>query len=56
MTDGMTQGRRTPRPCRWALPWTLRLEPRLDRPRWLSPALTIGALVVALLISGLILA
>jgi simple sugar transport system permease protein len=38
------------------LPWALRLESRLETPRWLSPALTIGALVVALLISAVILA
>jgi ABC-type uncharacterized transport system permease subunit len=38
------------------LPVSLRLEPRLDTPRWLSPALTLGALVVALLISAVILA
>jgi general nucleoside transport system permease protein len=44
------------RPTRRGLPWTLRLEPRLERSRWLSPALTLGALTVALLISALILA
>jgi simple sugar transport system permease protein len=38
------------------LPFAVRLEPRLDIPRWLSPALTAGALVTALLISALILA
>ena len=31
---------------------TLRIEPRMSVPRWLSPAATILALVVALLISG----
>jgi simple sugar transport system permease protein len=35
---------------------TIRLEPRLTTPRWLSPALTIGAIVVALVISGAIIA
>jgi general nucleoside transport system permease protein len=44
------------RPSRRGLPWTVRLEPRLERSRWLSPALTLGALGVALLISALILA
>ncbi len=44
------------RPSRRGLPWSVRLEPRLERSRWLSPALTLGALAVALLISGLILA
>jgi ABC-type uncharacterized transport system permease subunit len=37
-------------------PFTLRLEPRMETPRWLSPALTVGALGVALVISGVILA
>ena len=41
---------------RRGLPWTLRLEERLDAPRWLSPALTLGALVVALVVSAIILA
>jgi general nucleoside transport system permease protein len=41
---------------RAGLPISLRLEPRLERSRWLSPALTIGALVIALVISGAILA
>jgi simple sugar transport system permease protein len=35
---------------------TIRLEPRLTTPRWLSPALTIGAIAVALVISGAIIA
>ena len=35
---------------------TIRLEPRMTIPRWLSPVTTIGAVVVALLISALILA
>jgi general nucleoside transport system permease protein len=35
---------------------TLRLEPRLTVARWLSPAATILALVVALVISGLVIA
>ena len=38
-----------------SLPFTLRLEARLEVSRWLSPALTAGALVVALVVSGLIL-
>jgi general nucleoside transport system permease protein len=37
-------------------PIAFRLEPRLSAPRWLSPALTTGAIAVALLISGAILA
>ena len=35
---------------------TFQLEPRLSVPRWLSPVATIGAVVVALLISAVILA
>ena len=35
---------------------TIGLEPRLVTPRWLSPALTLGAVVVALVISGAIIA
>jgi general nucleoside transport system permease protein len=42
--------------ARSALPVSFRLEPRLEAPRWLSPALTIGALAVALVVSGAILA
>ena len=37
------------------LPWTLRMERRLEIPRWLPVATTIGAVVVAILISGAIL-
>ena len=35
---------------------TLRIEPRMSVPRWLSPAATILALVVALVISGAVIA
>ncbi len=35
---------------------TIRLEPRTTVSRWLSPALTVGAIVVALVISGAIIA
>jgi len=35
---------------------TIRLEPRLTVSRWLSPALTLGALAVSLLIAGAIIA
>ena len=47
----VTPRRRDRRPC-----VTLRLEPRLTVPRWLSPVATILALVVALVISGLVIA
>ena len=35
---------------------TIRLEPRVQPPRWLSPAMTVAAVVVALVISGVIIA
>jgi general nucleoside transport system permease protein len=50
------QGAPVVHPVRRSLPWTLRLEPRLERSRWLSPSLTLGALGLALLISAVILA
>jgi general nucleoside transport system permease protein len=37
------------------LPWAVHMERRLEVPRWLPVATTIGAVVVALLISGVIL-
>ena len=37
------------------LPYTLRIEPRLNAPRWLPPLITIAAVIVALLIGMLIL-
>ena len=45
-------------PRRTGLHWpvTIRLEQRLTVPRWLSPALTIGSVAVALLLSAIILA
>ena len=46
----------TQRGPRLSSPATISLEPRLATSRWLSPALTAGALVVALVISGVILA
>src|SRR5690349_25155384 len=35
---------------------TIQLEPRTTIPRWLSPAVTLGAVVVALAISGAVIA
>ena len=35
---------------------TIRLEQRMSIPRWLSPVTTIGAVIVALVISAIILA
>ena len=37
------------------LPWAIRLERRLEVPRWLPVMTTIGAVIVALVISGVIL-
>jgi len=47
---------RQPGRVRLALPWTVRLERRLETPRWLPAATTAGAVVVALVISGVVLA
>jgi ABC-type uncharacterized transport system permease subunit len=47
---------RQPSRARVGLPWTMRLERRLEVPRWLPAATTAGAVVVALVISGVILA
>ncbi len=40
---------------RFGLPFSLRLEPRLKRPRWLSLAVTLGAVILALLLGALVL-
>ena len=37
------------------LPWSIRLERRLEVPRWLPVVTTVGAVVVALVISGVVL-
>jgi simple sugar transport system permease protein len=47
---------RRPGRARLALPWTIRAERRLEVPRWLPVATTIGAVVVALVVGGVILA
>jgi ABC-type uncharacterized transport system permease subunit len=47
---------RQPGRARWAWPWTISLERRLEVPRWLPAATTAGAVVVALVISGVVLA
>ncbi len=53
----MTAGAPTRRPGRVGglLPLSIRMERRLETPRWLPVATTLGALAVALLISGVIL-
>lgn len=38
------------------LPFRLEVEPRLDTPRWLSPLITAGAILAALLIGAVVLA
>ncbi|MBI3243551.1 MAG: ABC transporter permease [Chloroflexi bacterium] len=37
------------------LPFTIKIEPRLDVPRWLSPAVSLGAIIVALILGAVIL-
>ena len=37
-------------------PFTIKLEPRMEQPSWLSLAVSLGALLVALIIGGIILA
>jgi simple sugar transport system permease protein len=53
----MTATAPTRRPARTAgrLRWSLRLERRLEVPRWLPVATTVGAVVAALVISGIVL-
>jgi ABC-type uncharacterized transport system permease subunit len=46
----------TPRRLSIRSPVEVRLERRLDVPRWLSPALTLGAIAFALLVSAVIIA
>lgn len=41
---------------RWRLPYRLVVEPRLEVPRWLSPLVSLGAIVAALLLGALVLA
>ena len=40
---------------RWRLPFEVRVERRLEVPRWLSPLVSLGAIVVALLLGALVL-
>jgi ABC-type uncharacterized transport system permease subunit len=40
---------------RWRFPYELRFERRLEVPRWLSPLVSLGAIVVALLLGALVL-
>src|SRR5258707_10444426 len=40
---------------RWRLPYSVKVEPRLEVPGWLAPIVTLGAIVVALLIGAIVL-
>lgn len=42
-------------PRRWRLPYRLQVERRLEAPRWLSPLVSLGAILVALLLGAMIL-
>ena len=39
----------------YQLPFTIRIEPRLNVPRWLAPLVSVGAIVVALLLGAVVL-
>ena len=39
----------------YRLPFTIRIEPRLNVPRWLAPLVSVGAIVVALLLGAVVL-
>jgi simple sugar transport system permease protein len=41
-------------PRRSLLPFTIRIEPRLHTPPWLSPVVSVGAIVVALFLGGIV--
>ncbi len=42
-------------PRRWRFPYRLQVERRLTVPRWLSPVVSVGALIVALMLGAIIL-
>ena len=46
----------TSSPRNHRLPFAIWIEPRLDTPRWLGPAVSVGAIVVALLLGAVVLA
>ena len=53
----MTAPEATAAKRRVAFPWRLQVEPRIaDVPRWLPPLVSLGALVLALLLGGIVLA
>ena len=51
----MTTSSSSKQKWRFSLPFSLRLEPRLEQPRWLSLAVTLGAVILALLLGALVL-
>lgn len=40
---------------RFSLPFAIKVEPRLDAPAWLGPAVSLGAIVIALLLGAVVL-
>src|SRR3972149_10013500 len=40
---------------RFRLPFAVKVEPRLDAPAWLGPAVSLGAIVIALLLGAVVL-
>jgi ABC-type uncharacterized transport system permease subunit len=40
---------------RWHFPYRVRLEPRMEQPRWFAAAVSVGALVVAFVLGGIVL-
>jgi simple sugar transport system permease protein len=45
----------SPAAPRLRLPYRLQVEPRLEAPAWLSPAISFGAIVAALLVGAVVL-
>ncbi len=46
----------TTAPRNYQFPFTIRIEPRINVPPWLSPAVSVGALLVALFLGGIVIA
>ncbi len=49
-----SEGARADRP-RLSLPWQFRPEARLDQPRWLALSISVGAVILALILGGIVL-
>lgn len=56
MAEAIRPTRVTARPRALRLPFSIKLEPRLETPRWLPWVTTIGSVVIALVLGGMILA